>query len=174
MPKALNFDDSGDIMKDAVTDPLMKEMRSLKDSVERNTDEKDEEIRGLKREIKELKEVLSRVVEGKLLELAKEEKLKRLEKKKVIKRENQKKVTIEKVLECMEKADNSRSGYRVKIGILLMYLTGMRVGTLIGLNMMWFEGNVMNNEGEELRYVPLKQRGENKELLVNIGRDNVL
>lgn len=66
---------------------------------------------------------------------------------------------------------NKKMQLRVKLGCLILYLTGMRIDCLRTLSKSWYEVH-LSQEGGMLYYTPSKQRGEQLELGCLISKGN--
>lgn len=135
------------------------------------------EIRGEREAREELKEV-NKLLEEVRSDLGK--RVKEVEERGMIKQLRSQRVrelmnneTMKRLWERTEKL-REKTRLRVRLGLLILYLTGMRIDTLRSLGGEWFERNIIRNQDPEIRYAPNKQN-EKRELIVWLrGEDRKL
>lgn len=132
------------------------------------------EIEGLKEELREVRGLLDRIVEDMEMRLLKKEqgKMKSREKSRSSKRRLKvDEGILKRIVEESEKIGGKR-GMRGKLGCILMYLTGMRIGSLRGLTKEWFKENIIK-EGDDIEYCPNKQRGKGEgTITIGVSKEN--
>ena len=63
--------------------------------------------------------------------------------------------------------------YRVEIGIMLMFITGMRIGGLLLLDDKWFKDNIVDNKTGDITLRLTKQRvGDKNRIMLGIKKEN--
>ena len=158
------LDKIGQYLKGLLTDPIMKRLDSMDAGVV------GARVERLERDVVEIRKVLEEIMRSVKDKVEKVEKVGmekegRRQKRKV--RDRGVNVGVSELRGIIAKTMGltGKKGLRARIGCVILYLTGMRIGSLRGLDTNWFRKNVLENADGEISYIPNKQRGgERKEL----------
>ena len=161
-------------LRGVVTNPIKESLAEMKDELVEMKEELVREIRGEREGLQEVNKLLEEVRSdlGKRVKEVEERGIqKQLKKQRV--RELMNNETMKRLWERTEKL-SGKTRVRVRLGLLILYLTGMRIDTLRSLGGEWFSRNIIRNQDPEIRYVPNKQN-EERELIVWLrGEDRKL